>query len=77
VEREALAFGLSPEVKLPSAKQEWNRRFGVFLRFPDFRRFSGTVEFGSAIAHSEQPVANWQDVGVKVLGCWQTNGSLH
>jgi hypothetical protein len=43
VERKALAFGLSPEVKPASVKQEWNRRFGVFLRFPDFRRFSGTV----------------------------------
>jgi hypothetical protein len=27
-------------------KQEWNRRFGVFLRNPDFRRFSGTVGIG-------------------------------
>ncbi len=42
VEREALVMNLSFMTKLPSVKQEWNRRFGVFLRFPDFRRFSGT-----------------------------------
>lgn len=76
VERKALACGLSPEVKPASMKQEWNRGFGAFLRNPDFRRFSGTVnshklediewvrDDGSVITFDPQLIEEWKFMGL-------------